>query len=416
MLDFADGLRHWPDGLLLIRNGRIEALGHASDLLPQIAPDQLVESFTGLLLPGFIDTHIHYPQTGIIASHGEQLLDWLNRYTFPREMAFANPQLAAEEANFFLDQLARNGTTTAVVYPTVHPVSVDALCNAAQARHQTILTGKVMMDRFAPPELLDTPDSAYHDSKALIERWHGQGRLKYVLTPRFAPTSSPEQLTRVGQLRREHPEVYLQTHLSENLKEVAWVKELYPKAKDYLDVYDHYGLLGERSLFGHCIHLSDREWQQMAASGSVIAFCPTSNLFLGSGLFDLERCHREQIRLSLATDVGGGTSFSLLTTLGEAYKVARLQGADLNPQQAFYQITLGNARALGLEQQIGSLEPGKYADLVLLDTAATPLLNKRCQLAETLEEKLFALMFLGGEQAIAATWVAGQRLYARKTV
>lgn len=414
MLDFADSLRHWPDGLLLIRDGRIAAIGHASELLPQISPDQPIEAFEGLLLPGFIDTHIHYPQTGIIASHGEQLLDWLNRYTFPRETAFADPQVAADEASFFLEELARNGTTTAVVYPTVHPASVDALFSAAQQRNQAILTGKVMMDRFAPPALLDTPDSAYHDSKALIERWHGQDRLKYVLTPRFAPTSTPEQLAKVGQLYREHPEVYLQTHLSENHNEVAWVQELYPEAKDYLDVYDHYGLLGERSLFGHCIHLTDREWQRMAASGSVIAFCPTSNLFLGSGLFDLDRCRKERVRLSVATDVGGGTSFSLLTTLGEAYKIARLQGSDLNPQDAFYSITLGNARALGLDDQLGSLEPGKYADLVLLDTAATPLLEKRCSLATQLDEKLFALMFLGGEQAIATTWVAGQRLFVRK--
>ncbi|MBE0506244.1 MAG: guanine deaminase [Marinospirillum sp.] len=408
MLDFADGLRHWQDGLLLIGDGRITAIGDAEQLLPTLSLDQPVQQLQGLLLPGFIDTHIHYSQTGIIASHGEQLLDWLQRYTYPQEMAFSDPHYAAQETHFFLDELARNGTTTAMVYPTVHPASVKALFAAAQARSQCILTGKVMMDRFAPAELLDTPDSAYRDSKMLIERWHGQDRLKYVLTPRFAITSSPAQLEKVSQLYREYPEVYLQTHLSENHNELLQIRQLFPAAKNYLDVYDHYGLLGERSIFGHCLHLSNSEWQRLADTHSVIAFCPTSNLFLGSGLFDLQRCNKEGVRLSLATDVGGGTSFSLLTTLAEAYKVARLQGTDLNPQDGFYQITLGNARALELDNQIGSLEPGKYADLVLLDTAATPLLEKRCQLAKTIEEKLFALMFLGGQQAIAATWIAGK--------
>lgn len=408
MLDFADGLRHWSDGLLLIHKGRITAIGDAEQLLPTLPPDQPVQQLQGLLLPGFIDTHIHYSQTAIIASHGAQLLDWLQRYTYPQEMAFSDPDYATQEAHFFLDELARNGTTTAMVYPTVHPASVNALFAAAQARSQCVLTGKVMMDRLAPAELLDTPDSAYRDSKVLIEHWHGQDRLKYVLTPRFAITSSPAQLEKIGQLYREHPEVYLQTHLSENPAEIQQVRELFPTAKNYLDVYDHYGLLSERSIFGHCLHLNHNEWQRLAETNSVIAFCPTSNLFLGSGLFDLQRYHKEGVRLSLATDVGAGSSFSLLTTLGEAYKVARLQGTDLNPQDAFYQITLGNARALGLEQQIGSLEPGKYADLVLLDTTATPLLNKRCQSAKTIEEKLFALMFLGGQQAIAATWIAGK--------
>lgn len=416
MLDFAQGLRHWPDGLLILRDGRIEAQGAAESLLPQLAPDQPIEEFQGLLMPGFIDTHIHYPQTGIIASPGEQLLDWLERYTFPCEAAFADAEFAASEADFFLDELARNGTTSAVVYPSVHPASVDALFNAAQARGQAIISGKVMMDRLAPEALLDTPETAYRESKALIERWQGVGRLHYALTPRFAPTSSPQQLAKVGQLYREHPEVYLQTHLSENQNEVAWVADLFPQAQDYLDVYDHYGLLGERSLLGHSIYLSDREWRRLEATQSVIAFCPSSNLFLGSGLFDLARCRDEGVRWSLATDVGGGTSFSLLTTLGDAYKVARLQGTSFDITEAFHRITLGNAQALGLADQLGSLDAGKYADLVLLDTEVTPLLSKRCQLAQTLDEKLFALMFLGGEQAIAATWIAGQLVYTRSSL
>lgn len=416
MLDFAQGLRHWPDGLLILRDGRIEAQGAAEDLLPQLAPDQPIEAFQGLLMPGFIDTHIHYPQTGIIASPGEQLLDWLERYTFPCEAAFADVEFAASEADFFLDELARNGTTSAAVYPSVHPASVDALFNAAQARGQAIISGKVMMDRFAPKALLDTPETAYRESKALIERWQGVGRLHYALTPRFAPTSSPQQLAKVSQLYREHPEVYLQTHLSENKNEVAWVADLFPHAQDYLDVYDHYGLLGERSLLGHSIYLNDREWRRLEETQSVIAFCPSSNLFLGSGLFDLARCRDEGVRWSLATDVGGGTSFSLLTTLGDAYKVARLQGASFDITEAFHRITLGNAQALGLADQLGSLDPGKYADLVLLDTEVTPLLSKRCQLAQTLDEKLFALMFLGGEQAIAATWIAGQLVYTRSSL
>ncbi|MDY1015716.1 guanine deaminase [Pseudomonas coleopterorum] len=405
---------YFADGVLVVEDGRISALGAASEVLPTLADDVEVTHYPdALITPGFIDTHIHFPQTGMVGSYGEQLLDWLNEYTFPCEGQFADKAHADGVAQIFLKELLRNGTTTALVFGSVHPESVDALFEAAQALDLRLIAGKVMMDRNAPDYLTDTAQSSYAQSKALIERWHGKGRLHYAVTPRFAPTSSEVQLTLAGQLLREYPDVYLQTHLSENLQEIEWVKALFPERSNYLDVYDHYQLLGERSVLAHGVHLCDAECQRLAETGSAIAFCPTSNLFLGSGLFNLPQAERFKVNVGLGTDVGAGTSFSLLHTLNEAYKVMQLQGEKLNPFKSLYLATLGGARALRLEDRVGTLQPGTDADFVVLDYHATPLLSYRIAQAKTFEEVLFVLMTLGDDRAVLQTYAAGRRVHSR---
>jgi len=405
---------YFADGVLVVEDGRISALGAASEVLPTLADDVEVTHYPdALITPGFIDTHIHFPQTGMVGSYGEQLLDWLNEYTFPCEGQFADKAHADGVAQIFLKELLRNGTTTALVFGSVHPESVDALFEAAQALDLRLIAGKVMMDRNAPDYLTDTAQSSYAQSKALIERWHGKGRLHYAVTPRFAPTSSEAQLTLAGQLLREYPDVYLQTHLSENLQEIEWVKALFPERSNYLDVYDHYQLLGERSVFAHGVHLCDAECKRLAETGSAIAFCPTSNLFLGSGLFNLPQAERFKVNVGLGTDVGAGTSFSLLHTLNEAYKVMQLQGEKLNPFKSLYLATLGGARALRLEDRVGTLQPGTDADFVVLDYNATPLLSYRIAQAKTFEEVLFVLMTLGDDRAVLQTYAAGRRVHSR---
>lgn len=402
------------DGLLLVRDGRVEALGDATALLPRLTPeDELIDHRGRLVMPGFIDTHVHYPQTDIIASYGSQLLDWLNTYTFPAEGRFVDPDVARATAAFFCDELLRNGTTTALCFATVHPGSVDAIFEAAEAREMCLLAGKVMMDRHAPDFLTDTPESSYADSLALIERWHGHGRSLYAVTPRFAPTSTERQLEFAGRLFAEHPGVYLQSHVAENRDEVAWVAELFPWARSYLDVYDRFGLLGPRAVYAHCIHLDETDRRRLAGTGSAMAFCPTSNLFLGSGLFDLGEAQRLRVRVGLATDVGGGTSFSMLQTLNEAYKVAQMAGQTLTPWRAFYLATLGSARALYLDDRLGSFRVGCDADFVVLDLAATPLLARRMDAASTLAERLFALMMLGDDRAVEATYLRGRLRHRR---
>ena len=405
---------YFADGVLVVEDGRISALGAASEVLPTLADDVEVTHYPdALITPGFIDTHIHFPQTGMVGSYGEQLLDWLNEYTFPCEGQFADKAHADGVAQIFLKELLRNGTTTALVFGSVHPESVDALFEAAQALDLRLIAGKVMMDRNAPDYLTDTAQSSYAQSKALIERWHGKGRLHYAVTPRFAPTSSEAQLTLAGQLLREYPDVYLQTHLSENLQEIKWVKALFPERSNYLDVYDHYKLLGERSVLAHGVHLCDAECARLAETGSAIAFCPTSNLFLGSGLFNLPQAERFKVNVGLGTDVGAGTSFSLLHTLNEAYKVMQLQGEKLNPFKSLYLATLGGARALRLEDRVGTLQPGTDADFVVLDYHATPLLSYRIAQAKTFEEVLFVLMTLGDDRAVLQTYAAGRRVHSR---
>lgn len=405
---------YFADGLMIVENGHISALGPADQLLASLPAGIEIEHYpNALIAPGFIDTHIHFPQTGMVGSYGEQLLDWLNNYTFPCESQFGDKAHADEVAQLFLKELLRNGTTTALVFASVHPQSVNSLFEAAEQLDLRLIAGKVMMDRNAPDYLTDTAETSYSESKALIERWHGKGRLHYAVTPRFAPTSSEQQLTLAGQLLKEYPDVYMQTHISENLKEVEWVKALFPERKHYLDVYDHYQLLGERSVLAHGVHLCDEECQRLAETGSAIAFCPTSNLFLGSGLFNLPQAERFKVNVGLGTDVGGGTSFSLLQTLNEAYKVMQLQGEKLNPFKSLYLATLGGARALRLEDRIGNLKVGTEADFVVLDYDATPLLSYRLKQAKSVEEELFVLMTLGDDRAVARTYAAGKLVHQR---
>ncbi|WP_432698110.1 guanine deaminase [Marinobacterium sp. YM272] len=413
-LGLENSYRYFEDGMLVVENGRITALGDAAEIAKTLGSGTSIHHYRdALITPGFIDTHIHYPQTGMIASYGEQLLDWLENYTFPAEQQFADPAHAAEVSEIFVNELLRNGTTTALVFGTVHPQSVDAFFSTAEKRNLRMIAGKVMMDRNAPEALTDTPETGYRDSKALIERWHGKGRLHYAVTPRFAPTSSPEQLATAGQLLREHEGLYLHTHLSENRNEIEWVKELFPEQNGYLDVYDHHNLLGKRSVFAHGVHLCDEECQRLAETDSAIAFCPTSNLFLGSGLFNLPQAEQHKIKVGLGTDVGAGTSFSMLQTLNEAYKVMQLQGTKLHPFKSFYLATLGGARALELDQQVGTLEPGSEADFVVLDYNATPLMSYRMQQAKSLEERLFVLMTLGDDRAVKETFAMGEKVYNR---
>ncbi|HUE93872.1 guanine deaminase [Pseudomonas sp.] len=404
---------YFEDGLLVIDNGQVAKVGYAADLLPTLKGVDITEYRDALITPGFIDTHIHYPQTGMIASYGEQLLDWLNTYTFPTEQQFADKAHAADVAGIFLKELLRNGTTTALVFGTVHKQSVDAFFEAAEALNLRMIAGKVLMDRNAPDYLTDTPESGYADSKELIERWHGKGRLHYAVTPRFAPTSTPEQLTLAGKLLGEYPDLYMHTHLSENRKEIEWVKALFPERKGYLDVYDHYKLIGARSVFAHGVHLCDDECKRLAETGSAVAFCPTSNLFLGSGLFDLNKLEQHGVRVGLGTDVGAGTSFSQLQSLNEAYKVMQLQGKKLDPFKSLYLATLGGANALYLDDKLGNFESGKDADFVVLDYNATPLISYRMQQAKTLDERLFALTMLGDDRAIKETFAAGVSVHRR---
>ena len=401
------------DGVIRVEAGRIAAIGPAASLLPTLPPDTPVEHYPDqLILPGFIDLHIHLPQTQVIASYGAQLMEWLEKYTFVEEQKYADPAHAEAGARFFLDELLRNGTTTAVVYGSVHVGSIEAFFAESQLRGTGMIAGKTMMDRNAPPKLRDTAQSSYDDSKALITRWHKHGRQRYAVTPRFVVTSTPAQLDAAGALLREHPDVYMQTHLAENRAEIAAAQALYPEAVSYTDIYRRHDLLGPRSLFGHCIHLDESELDLLAASRSVAVFCPTSNLFLGSGLFNRARLagHSPPVRIGLATDLGGGTSYSMLATAAEAYKVLQLQGQTLCALSAFHQMTRGNAMALGLDGEIGSLEIGTYADLVVLDAKATPAMAHRMAAAQgKLEDELFVLMTLGDDRAVQATYVQGRR-------
>ncbi|MGI9505649.1 MAG: guanine deaminase [Geminicoccaceae bacterium] len=410
----SEEVEYFEDGLLLVADGRVLRMGEASALLPELPSEVDIEDYSGkLILPGFVDTHIHYPQTDMIAAFGEQLLDWLEKYAFPSECRFADAAHAAETADFFLDELLRNGTTTALVLGTVHPQSVDAIFEAARSKNLRLIAGKVLMDRNCPEDLQDTAETAYRDSKALIERWHRQDRLLYAITPRFAPTSTAAQLERAGTLAREHPDVYTHTHVAENAAEVRWVADLFPDSRSYLDVYDRYGLLRERSVFAHCIHLDRTDRERMAATGSTMAFCPSANLFLGSGLFDLAAAKELGVRVGLGTDVGAGTNFCQLRTLSEAYKVTQLNGQKLAPFQALYLATLGSAKALCLDDCIGNFAVGKEADFVVLDWRSTPLLARRMDAARDLVEKLFAVIMLGDDRAIFSTHIMGKAVHRR---
>ncbi|MCL4112244.1 UNVERIFIED_CONTAM: hypothetical protein GTU68_022738 [Idotea baltica] len=402
--------QHFEDGILVIEDGLVHACGDAQTLLATLPDDlPITHHKNALITPGFVDTHIHYPQCEIIASYGEQLLEWLESYTFPAELQFDDPTHAATIAQFFIDQLLSNGTTTALVFGTVHPQSVDAFFNEAQARNLRMICGKVMMDRHAPNALLDTPESSYIESRSLIEKWHNKGRLGYAVTPRFAPTSTKEQLDSARRLLKEFPDVHFQTHLSENKKECEWVAELFPERKNYLDVYDHHHLLGKRSLFAHGIHLQDEEWQRLAETDSALSFCARSNLFIGSGLFNLQQAEAFNVKVGLGTDVGGGDSFSILQTINEAYKVQQLQGNRLSAFQSLYLATLGGALALDLHNEIGNFEKGKEADFIVMDYHATDLIKFKIKQCQTLEERLFSLVMLGDDRCIRETYILGNK-------
>ena len=413
--DIAANARYLEDGLLTLRDGKVVSLESWQIAEGRVDHTRVTDLRGKLIVPGFIDTHIHYPQTEMIGAFGEQLLEWLNQYTFPVESQYHCPDHAAKMSAFFLHQLLSNGTTTALVFGTVHKQSVDSLFSAAQQLDMRLIAGKVMMDRNAPEYLTETPEESYQHTRELIERWHQRGRLSYALTPRFAPTSSPALLDKVRQLREEFPDVWMHTHLSENQQEIAWVKALFPERAGYLDVYHHHQLTGKRSVFAHCLHLEDQEWQCLHDTDSSIAFCPTSNLFLGSGLFNIKRCWQQGVRMGIGTDVGAGTTFNLLQTLGEAYKVGQLQQYKLSACEAFYHATLGGAHALDLDDVIGNFNPGKEADFVVLDPAISPLQKLRNANSKDIWERLFVMMTLGDDRNIAQTWVSGKPVWQRES-
>jgi len=406
--------KYYADGMLVVDGGHVVMAGERALLEPSLTENtEIIDHSSKLIVPGFVDTHIHFPQLDMIASFGEELLDWLEKYTFPEEAKFADPEHAAECAGFFVQELLRNGTTSALVYGTVHKASVDALFAEAYRRGMRMVAGKALMDRNVPENVRDTAESGDADSRALIAQWHGKGRLGYAITPRFAPACSDEQMTLAGKLLAEHPDVLMHTHLSENGAEIDWVQKLYPTAKDYLDVYAKFGLLTDRSVFAHCVHMKSEEFQRMAEADAAIAFCPTSNLFLGSGLFHLKEAEKYGIKVGLGTDVGAGTSVSILETMNEAYKVCHLKGDTLTPYKAFYLATLGGAKALNIADKIGSFEAGKEADFLVLDMAATPLLERRTKNCKSLDETLFVLSMLGDDRTISHTYIAGDLQHMR---
>jgi len=408
-----DNVEYFEDGLLVISDGLVSEVGAAETVLTSLSNEIEITDYTGkLIIPGMVDCHVHYPQTDIIASYGEQLLDWLNRYAYPAEQKFVNAEYASEIASVFSDQLLGNGTTAALVFSTVHPQSVEAMFEEAKKRNMRLLTGKVLMDRNCPESLADTAESAYNDSRTLIEKWHGDGRLGYAITPRFAVTSSEAQLEAMGKLAAEFPDVHIHTHLAENKDEVDLIARQFPASRSYLDVYDQHNLVRERSVFAHCLHLDDEDRRVMAAKNASIAFCPTSNLFLGSGLFDLQAARDSNIRTGIGSDVGGGTSLNQLRTLSEAYKVLQLQGQSLPAFAAFYLATLGGAAALGLDDKIGNFERGKEADFIVLDSAPASITRRRLASTDDVAEKLFALMMLGDDRAVCATYLAGKEAYS----
>ncbi|GHF02954.1 guanine deaminase [Aliiroseovarius zhejiangensis] len=405
--DDTDAYTYIEDGAVLMRGGMIAATGTYDKVAADAHGATLVDHRPHLLMAGFIDMHIHFPQVQIVASWGSQLLDWLNGYTFPAEAEYADAQHARAMAGRFCSLLTDHGTTTAVAFCSVHASSAEALFSEANDRGMRMIAGKTMMDRNAPETVLDTAQSGYDESKALIERWHGKGRASYAITPRFAITSTPEQLEMSGALVSEHPDCYVQTHLSENHDEIAYTAELYPQARDYLDVYERHGLLGPRTMLGHAIHLRDREIGAMAETGAHPVFCPTSNLFLGSGLFDDAGLRARGIQSGIATDIGAGTSYSMLQALNEGYKILQLQDQKLHTLRAFHWITRGNAEVLGMADKIGSLDPGTEADITVINARATPAMRLRMDRADSLSDELFVVQMMGDDRAIAQTYVAG---------
>ena len=408
--DWDDCVKIDTDAGVLIENGKIAAVDTA-DALIAAHPSAEVTRYSGthLICPGFVDAHAHYPQTAMIASWGKRLIDWLNTYTFPEEIAFADADYADTVAGRYLDLTLAEGTTTMASYCTIHPHSVTALFEAAEQRGQRIVAGKTCMDRNAPDGLRDTAQSAYDDSKALLAKWHGRGRAQYAITPRFSPTSTPEQLSAMGALWAEHPDCLMQTHLSEQTDEVEWVKSLFPQSRDYLDTYESHGLLGERAVYGHSIYLEPREIDRICETGAALVHCPTSNTFIGSGLFEMARLSSLGIPVGLATDTGGGSSFSMLRTMAAAYEVAQLRGTPLHAGQLLWLATAGSARSLHLQDKIGSIAPGMEADLTVLSLTSTPAIAQRVERANTIWDAVFATIMMGDDRAVADVWVAGNK-------
>ena len=393
---------------VVVQGGKITDLG-AADALRRRHPQARISDYgTCLISAGFVDAHAHYPQTAIIASWGKRLIDWLNTYTFPEEMRFSNLSYASEVANRYFNLTLSNGTTSVCSYATIHPESVDAFFEAAAARNQRVWAGKTCMDRNAPEPLRDTAQSAYDDSARLLAKWHGQGRAGYVITPRFSPTSTPEQLSAMGALWAENPDCLMQTHLSEQTDEIAWVHHLFPDARDYLDTYESHGLLGPGGLYGHAVHLTPRERARLAEVDASLIHCPTSNTFIGSGLFDMAGLKAEGLRVGLATDTGGGSSFSMLRTMAAAYEVSQLRGTALHPAQLWWLATTGSARALRADHLIGNIKVGLEADLVMIDLASTPAIAQAVTRAEDIWQAVFPTIMMGDDRAIRDVRVAGQ--------
>ena len=398
---------HISWGAVAVEGGHIAAVGEATALRARYPQARLHDHGQKLISAGFVDAHVHYPQTAIIASWGKRLIDWLNTYTFPEEMRFADRAYADDIAGRYLDLVLARGTTTVCSYATIHPESVDAIFTAAQARGMRVFAGKTCMDRNAPDGLRDTPQAAYDDSKRLLQKWHGVDRLSYVITPRFSPTSTPEQLAAMGALWREYPDCLMQTHLSEQTDEIAWVKDLFPQSRDYLDTYESQGLLREGAVYGHAIHLTAREKSRLVEAGASLVHCPTSNTFIGSGLFDMTLA--QSLRVGLATDTGGGSNFSMLHTMAAAYEVAQLRGQSLHPSQLWWLATQGSARALRVEDKIGNLAPGMEADLVVIDLASTPAIEQATRRATDLWQQLFPTIMMGNDRAVSEVWLGGKR-------
>ena len=413
---------YFDDGLMVVDNksGKIIDVGNFSDLRSSWdISNNLINFRDRLIMPGFVDTHVHYPQYKVIASYGTSLLEWLNKYTFVEEQRFSDVAYADQIANLFLDELIKNGTTSVMTFCTSFKQSAEAFFNAAENRNLRMAAGKVMMDRHAPDELCDNPDNSYSDSKELIEKWHNKGRLRYAVTPRFAPTSSSTQLNQAARLLNEYPSddqtkgVLLQTHLNENDEEIAWVNDLFPDSNSYFGVYEDHGITGNRSVFGHCIHNTEEEYQRMAKTGSKVSLCPTSNLFLGSGLFELEKLESYGIDVSLASDVGGGDSFSMFKVMNEAYKICRLNDFNLDPIKAFYLTTLGAAKVLDMNDSIGNFEVNKEADFIVIDLNATEIISQKNKIAMGVNDILFNLMTLGDDRLIDEVFILGQRAYKK---
>ena len=412
-VDLGDAVSHEVSGAVWIEDGFIRATGLADTLIAEADDVPICDYGDSLIIAGFVDCHAHYPQLPIIASYGEQLLEWLEKYTFPTEAAFGDRSVAREAAEFFITENLRNGITTSSVYATVHPESVNAFFEAASIRNLRMACGKVLMNRNAPKNLIDTVQSGYDDTKRLIDRWHGKARNIYAITPRFAITSTPEQLEAAGALWSEHPSALMQTHLSENHDELKWVAGLFPNEKDYFNVYEKYGLTGPRAIFGHAIHLKEREIEAIYNSGSAIAHCPTSNTFIGSGLFDMKglRGGLKPINTGLATDVAGGSSLSMFATMRGAYEIAQLQGYSLHPLKNWYLASVGSAKAMHIEDRVGNIAPGMEADITIIDLKSTPLIARRVSQAENFWDILFSQIILADDRAIKATYVFGELAY-----